>query len=177
MGCLGVHFAITKKQMDQLLAVAEDEGRDEDDADEAVMEVVSVIEEKWDRKHLFQTDKAWDAIHRCLTEDHTGGGRLDPGAGEPPLSLVILGGEALYHGDDYTVALVRPEEVRDVANALAGVTEAWMRERFFRLKRKQTKYDITEEEFEYTWGNFRGMAEFFAAAAKARRAVIFTADH
>ncbi len=64
-----------------------------------------------------------------------------------------------------------------VANALAGVTEAWFRQRFFGLKRKQTLYDITEEELAYAWGNFKGLPEFFARAARARRAVIFTVDN
>lgn len=166
MGCLGVHFAITRKQMDQLIAATEDDSRD---ANEVVREILEAIEEKWDRKYLFETDKAWDAIHRCLTEDDTGGG-LDPEAGEPPLNLAILGGECLYDDDDYILALVRPEEVSNVANALAGVTEAWMRERFFRLKQRHTRYPITEEEFGYTWGNFQGMPAFFAKAAKAKRA-------
>jgi len=176
MGCLGVHFAITRKQMDELLAIADDPERDEEDADEALREVVSDIEEAWDTKHLFETDKAWDAIHRCLTDDHTGRGRLNPEAGEYPLKLVIMGGTQLHESSDYCINLIRPEEVKDVANALAGVTEEWMRERYFRLKRKQTGYPITEEDFDYTWGNFQGLPEFFARAAKARRAVIFTVD-
>lgn len=170
MGCLGVHFAITQKQMKQLdeLFAADEE--------EAIAEAVAAIEQKWDRKHLFETDKAWDGIHRCLCADNTPRGRLDPEAGAYPLNQVIYGGECLY-SEDRTICLVRPPDVVAVAKALAGVTEAWMRERFFALTARATKYPITEEEFEYVWGNFQGLPAFFAKAAKAKRAVLFTVDH
>ena len=31
------------------------------------MAVIEEIEDRWDRDWLVETDKAWDAIHRCLT--------------------------------------------------------------------------------------------------------------
>jgi hypothetical protein len=62
-GMLGVHFAITSEQERSLLA-ADDEG----DRD-AVAELLEEIEEFWDDDALkVDTDKAWDAIHRCLTD-------------------------------------------------------------------------------------------------------------
>ena len=175
MSCLGVHFAITPAQMERLVEITEDE--ECDDTDEALHEAVAEIEERWQTKYLHQTDKAWDAIHRTLTLDHTPKGRLDPEAGEPPLNLVIIGGDQLYEGDDYTISLIAPEEVVAVAAALSKVSEAWMRERFFQLKKKNTQYDIDEDQFDYMYSNFKGLPKFFARAANEGRAVIFTADH
>jgi hypothetical protein len=59
-----------------------------------------------------EIDKAWDAIHRALTD-----GTLEPGAF--PLGRAILGGRQLHRGDDYIVALVTKLEVPAVAGALA----------------------------------------------------------
>jgi hypothetical protein len=40
------------------------------------MAQIEAIEEAWDLDHLAESDKAWDAIHRCLTD-----GQLDAGGG------------------------------------------------------------------------------------------------
>jgi hypothetical protein len=170
MGCLGVHFAITEEQMGRLLKAARR-------GDDEVLEVVSEIEEAWQERHLDETDKAWDAIHRCLTNDHTPGGRLNPRKGAYPLKLCILGGKHLHRGEDYTVALVRPDQVPAVAQALAKLTKAWLRERFFALDPKACRYAINEDELDYVLGWFKGLPRFFARAARQGRAVIFTADH
>jgi len=84
-----VHFAITSEQ-ERLLLAADDEG----DRD-AVDELLEDIEELWDDDALkVDTDKAWDTIHRCLTD-----GTLEPEGGEYPLSYAILGGRHLH--DEY----------------------------------------------------------------------------
>jgi hypothetical protein len=63
----GVHFALTSA----------DEARLAESRDDAnVMEIVEEIEERWDRDWLFQTDKAWDEIHRCLNDGTLGGLRM-----------------------------------------------------------------------------------------------------
>jgi hypothetical protein len=177
MASRGVHFAITRRQMNRFISAVENDDLTPDGRDEAVMELVEQIEAEWNREELFQTDKAWDGIHRCLTGDNTPKGRLTPTKGEYPLNLCVMGGEHLYFGGDYTVTLIEPEEVRDLARALKAVTEGWMRERFFKLKAKGTLYPITEAEFEYVWGNFQGLPKFVAIAAQKKRAVIFTVDH
>lgn len=177
MGCLGVHFAITRRQMNRLLQTAWVHGHDRDERDEAVMALVEQIESAWNREELFETDKAWDPIHRCLTGDNTPRGKLNPTKGEYPLKLCVMGGEHLYFGDDYTITLIEPEEVRDLARALRPITEEWMRQRFFKLKAKATLYEITDDEFEYVWSNFQGLPAFMAKAARKKRAVIFTVDH
>ena len=176
MSCLGVHFAITRPKMDELVRLAS-RRIDPDERDEGVLACVHGIEEVWDEDNLFQWDKAWDAIHRCLTGDHTPKGRLNARKGSYPLKRCILGGRMLYRGQDYSVSLVEPEHVPGLAKAVKAVDEAWMRERFFRLDPKALLYRVDEDEFEYTWGNYKGFPEFLAKAARRHRAVIFTVDH
>src|SRR5688572_23759175 len=55
----------------------------------------------------YQSDKAWDAIHRCLTD-----------------------GRTLDAGEDYTACLVEVRQVRELAAALEGISKVWLRERF-----------------------------------------------
>jgi uncharacterized protein DUF1877 len=64
-------------------------------------------------------DKAWDGIHRCLTD-----GRLEWANGSFPLNAVILGGLSLHRGDRYLVSYNDPARVRAVAAALGEVD--WM---------------------------------------------------
>lgn len=177
MGCLGVHFAITVDQMQRLLDIVYEQDLDDEACDEALQDAISEIEHEWDKQHLIETDKAWDPIHRSLCEDNTPNGQLNPNKGTIPLKLCILGGEQLYQGDDYCICLIRPEEVRAVSQALAGVTEEWLRERFYRLDAEAAGYPIDADEFAYTWSNFQDLPKFFIRAAEEERAVIFTVDH
>jgi hypothetical protein len=150
-----MHFAISADQERALLA-ADDEG----DSD-LVAELLEEIEEHWDDDALkVDTDKAWDPIHRCLTD-----GTLDPDGGEYPLSHAILGGRHLH--DDIYFVYVSADEVRDVAGALGELDEAWLRQRFETLE--------DEDHWDYTWSNFVDVQAFYDRAAKAGRAVIFTA--
>lgn len=68
-------------------------------------------------------------------------------------------------------------KARDVAAAIAPITREEMRERYSRLK--DTDYPqeyLGEEDFNYTWGWFEGVKEFYQRAAAAGRPVIFTAE-
>jgi hypothetical protein len=162
MACRGVLFAIPDDAVRELLAAT---------SDEDVMAVVEHIEDAWDAAHLAETDKAWDAIHRTLTD-----GSLDLDAGEYPLNRVILGGRHLHRGDDYIVALVPANEVRDVARALAGVEYRWFRERYVRLISPQEYPEHGEDDLAYTWGYFQEAAKLYARAADEGLAVVFTVD-
>ena len=162
MGCRGVHFAIDAATVTQLLE-AED--------DDAVASIIEEIEETCDPSFDFETDKAWDALHRCLSD-----GTLDPTSGSFPLSHVVLGGMQLYEGEDYVVALIRAEQVPEVAAALAPIDKAWLRHRYDSLESPDYQAFHSDEDFEYTWANYRGLDEFFQTAAQAGRAVIFTVD-
>ena len=98
MSCRGVHFALTDVEVRAL------ESRE---GDRAGLEYVQEeIEEKFfknRRDDLVETDKAWDAIHRCLTD-----GTLS-NASASPLELVVLGGRSLCSGDDY---IMTPQAIR-----------------------------------------------------------------
>ncbi len=97
MACRGVHFAISADEQARILSAVDDE---------AVLTLVQdVIEERWDKEWLYESDKAWDAIHRCLTD-----GTLRPNRGTYPLKLAVLGGRQLYSADDYIISLVSQHE-------------------------------------------------------------------
>jgi hypothetical protein len=163
MASRGVHFAITSENLARLLHAPNDT---------ELVEIIGEIEKLWDKEHLAESDKAWDAIHRCLTD-----GSLLYENGEYPLNLAICGGRQLYRGDDYTVALVTPEQVKDVAAAIVPLSEIWLRERYFSLL-KPDDYDgeIGEDDFEYTWSWFQLIRDLFRAAAASGPAVVFTVD-
>lgn len=136
------------------------------------MELVEQIEEAWDRPFLCETDKAWNAIHRCLTD-----GTLLYIRGEYPLNHCICGGRQLYRGRDYTVSYVTARQVKDVSAALAGITKAWMPKRYDKLNPEDyDEVDIGDEDFDYTWSNFLDLRRFYKKAAQNSRAVIFTVD-
>ena len=163
MACLGVHFAIT----DEDLAALRQSG-----SDEALRGVIEGIEERWEEADGFvcETEKAWDAIHRCLTD-----GALSFENGAEPLRLCILGGEQLYRGDDYIVTLVHHSQLRALAGALTAITPRFIGERYSQLSED---YPIpkSQEDCQYTWDWFSGLPPFFAHAEKAGRHVIFTVD-
>jgi hypothetical protein len=162
---LGVHFALTPEQEKQLLAAV---------GDDEVIAVVEAIEEGDGHLELpdaCQTDKAWEAIHRCLAD-----GQLTYDGGEFPLRAVILGGRQLVEEADYTVAYVPASDVPQIATALAGIDERWLRGRYDRLAGTDYGWQLSDDDFDYTWAGLQDVVEFYAAAADRGRAVIFTVD-
>jgi hypothetical protein len=163
MGQLGVHFALDESQRDLLLAAS---------TDDEVMAAVGVFEQSWDKDHVGESDKAWDAIHRCLTD-----GSLDDEAGEFPLSYVILGGKHLYEGEDYIVCFVSADEVKSVAKALLPITRETMKNWYFTLLDKDDyEGEIGDQDFAYTWDWFENVRELYLRASITGRSVIFTVD-
>lgn len=123
-----------------------------------------------------EMDKAWEPIHRCLTNDHGSTYDFNPKAGSRPLNLCVLGGELLLQDGYRSIALVCPEDVAALATALLALHEDWFRERFFGLPDNQF-HEIDEESFEWTWEHFRLLPPFFSAAAQAGHAVVCTISH
>ncbi len=165
MACRGVHFALSPEDAALLLGCS---------SDQALLEVIqSDIEERYfaSQEWCYETDKAWDAIHRCLAA-----GYLIPDDGPYPGSLAILGGKQLYGGDDYVVSLVPAEKLQATAEHLAGITETMLRDRYFSLDETDYEECMSEEDFKYTLEYFSGLPEFFKRAAEAGRTVIFTVD-
>ena len=160
---LGVHFAVSADQ-ERLLLVAGDEG-----GAGAVGEFLEGIEEGWADPDLsVSTDKAWDAIQRCL-----GDGTLDADGGAYPLSHAVLGGRHMH--EEYYVVYVTAAEVRDVADELQRVEKVWLRRRFDAIDDPEYRGSLDDDDFAYTWENFVDVRGLFERAAEAGRAVIFTA--
>jgi len=163
MSCRGVHFVLNHEQYRKILSAK---------TDESVIEIIQEeIEEEWDEEWLCETDKAWDAIHRCLTN-----GKLECNEKEYPLNAVILCGKQLHESDDYIISLVEPEEVSAVVDALQGIDKDALKEAYEKIDQKDYDGEIGEEDFEYTWEYFSDLPPLFSKAAKAGRAVIFSVD-
>jgi hypothetical protein len=163
MACRGVLFAINQEQRANLLKAKFDS--------EVLSFVQDGIEEEWDEEHLVETDKAWDAIHRCLSD-----GSLYLNRGSAPLNLCILGGKDLHEKGNYIIALKEPSQVQEIARALAGISQDWMRKKYFEIDAEDFGPNFGEEDFEYTWAYFDDVKQFYAKAAAGGRSVIFTVD-
>jgi hypothetical protein len=157
-------FALTDEQEAALMAAGND------------AEVRAFVEEvemgDWDGEPLdCETDKAWDAMHRCL-----GDGTLGCGRRLSPLDMAVLGGGHHYEGEEYVVAHLRADEVAQVAAALETVDETWMRQRYDRIDPTDYQGLLSDDDFDYTWYWFGQVRDFYRTAAAASRAVIFTVD-
>lgn len=169
MGCRGIYFALTEDDAKKLIGA---------NGDAAVKKVIHEdIEERWDEDWLQPTDKAWDAMHRCLTD-----GTLVC-KGKLILEKCVLGGKQLHRGSEYIVSFLTPSEVKDVSDALRSISQDWLRQKYFNLKKKFLWFDLTdyegsigEDDYGYTWSYFEETREFFEKAGKAGRAVVFTVD-
>jgi hypothetical protein len=159
----GVLFAIAAEDRDALIG-----GGDDD----AVTEYVSeVIEERWEDEFVAETDKAWDAIHRCLTD-----GTLGFDNGSFPLNRCILGGRLLTSGEDYLVILTDAPDVPAVSSALDGVSQEWFTAAYERIDRDSYGPEHGPDDLTYTWDWFQGVRDLWRRAAASGRAVIFTVD-
>ena len=88
----------------------------------------------------------------------------------------VLGGEQLYRGDDFIVSFLTPEQVRDVASALAPINKEWLRARYGAIDPNDYGVPTGDENFEYLWSGFEGLPEFFAKLGAVGRALVFTVD-
>lgn len=169
MVCLGGHLAIADGDRARLLATNGDNARAEF--------VREVLEENWDQNFGTGTEKAWDAIHRCMTGQPANMETLDSTAGSFPLNRLILGGMNLTSDDyiDYIIHLVDKSEVPDVARAIEPITEKWMRDAYHKhCKGAWPMYG--EDDCKYTWVMFEPLKLFFLRAAEHERHVLFSAD-
>jgi hypothetical protein len=166
MSCLGVHFALTEKEAAHLRSL--------DDEQERLSHLQEVIEEHYlshEKQFVAESDKSWDAMHRALAD-----GEMSWDGGDYPLNHTVLAGELLYTDSDYIMSLKTPEQVRDIAAALSGITEADFRRRYDAIDPKSYGFPLTDEDFRYTWDGFLGVRDLYTRAAQAGRFVLFTAD-
>jgi hypothetical protein len=161
MSVRAVSFALDAEQARKLVGLRADDRHD----------YLEEIEEAWDEDWAFEHDKAWDALHRCL-----GDGTLESPEPTPLVLQAVLGGDELTPDDEEErlIRFVPAARVGGVAKALSSVTPTSFRKRFDALG--DTDYDgpANDDDFEYTWESLVGLRAFFARAAKARRAVVFT---
>ena len=162
MGCLGGFRAITKQELDKLLALPRED------------RIVDYLDEM-EQVDAYDLDKSWDAIHRALNNS-----KLEFNDSLSPEPLVILGGEVL-RGDrkgeeDYIVVCKHPAQVRWVSKFLQGLTEARFRELYFAIDPEEYGFELSEDDFEYTWSNLEGSVPFWKNAAEKGLYVLFDVD-
>jgi hypothetical protein len=163
MAARAVLFAISDADLDELEARAGSE--------ELIDYIVETIEARWEEEWLCELDKAWDAIHRALTD-----GSLDQGAGSFPQNAVVMGRESLDAGEDYFVGLTRAPDVPAVADAVASVTEDALRHGYGEIDAESYGPEYGPDDLGYVLGWFEGLVPFWRRAAEAGRSVIFTVD-
>lgn len=159
-----VHFAITDDDVAKLQKAP--------DAASIIEIITEEIEERWEKEQglVAETDKAWDGIHRCLTN-----GLLEYESGELPLKLCILGG-TLVCDEGLIVCYVQNGQLPELSAALRQVTKKWFREQYFKIPPEDYEFEIGDEDFEYIWNWFEGLPGFFERAQESGRHVIFTVD-
>jgi hypothetical protein len=160
MACRGVHFALTKEQASELMKSA--------GTDDGLLEFIEDIESAWDEEWLQETDKSWDAIHRCLTDGQLHWGRT-------PFHKCILGKKNLYTGDDYLMNFLDPNEVKEVAAAIKPIDQDWLRRKYDAID-QDSFGALSDSDFDYTWSWFPHLRDFFQKVAAADRAILFTVD-
>lgn len=166
MSCLGVLFSLDEATVNKLKSISSDEER----LDYLQLE----IEEKYFENHLdkvAELDKSWDVLHRSLTD-----GKLEWSNGTFPLNHVILGGELIYHQSNYIMSLKNPEQVHEIALAIEIINEETLRKGYNCIEVSSYGFDLTDEDFEYTWAWFKSTKDFWKRAALENRYVLFTVD-
>ena len=166
MSCLGVHFALAVDDVNTLRGI--------DDEGERLSHLQEEIEERYMAKpgtYAAESDKAWDAMHRALSDGH-----LSWDGGIYPLNHTVLAGELLYTSDDYIMSLKTPAQVKEIAASLALITEDDFRVRYNAIPADEYGFPLDEDDFAYTWEWFQGVRELYKRAAIESRYVLFTAD-
>lgn len=166
MSCLGVHFALTEVEVMRLRSLTNGKSR--------VEHLHENIEEHYlknEKEFAAESAKSWDAMHRILAN-----GQLTWEGGSYPLNHVVLAGESLYSDNDYIMSLKSPQQVRDIAGALAAIPESEFRLRYDSIDTRSYGCPLTDEDFNDTWYWFQAVRDLYTTAAKNGRFVLFTAD-
>jgi len=179
MVALGIHMALTDAEVAHLLGLSSDE--------EKYM-YLNELDEHYDQRYVQDTEHAWDPIHRCLgdfppnteyfyapTSDKASYA-LPEDHGSPPLKWCILGGKRVSEDDRFAfIRLIEPQQVEALAEAMAGLDEAWLRDKYFEHCRGAWP-EFGEDDFGYTLGHFEELRDWFARMAGNGRSVVFSAD-
>lgn len=155
-----VYFSLTNEQAEELSHA---------DKAELILDIVKRIEEDWDQNWLFEIDKAWDALHRVLTE-----GGLIFGGGEYPLNQVVLGSIQLLQSDVGLVSVIEANTASEIHQSLSKISESEFRSRYYRIDKDDYDGEISEDDLAYTLSSFHGLPQFFKKSADAGRDIILT---
>jgi Domain of unknown function (DUF1877) len=163
MACRGLFIAITDEELEELQTI--------EDEDERVEFTTAVLEERYfGTPNACETDKAWDAMHRCFNDTAQ---VFDASA---PLNVTVLGGQPLSAGPNYIIVAKTPLQVRAVAEALDGIDQSEFRARYSRIDQDQYEHPLSDEDFEYTWQWFEDVRRFYQHVATTGRPVLFAVD-
>ncbi|MBL8237320.1 MAG: YfbM family protein [Bryobacterales bacterium] len=120
---------------------------------------------------ILNLHKSWQGLHYLITEH--------PWEGEPPLSHAVLGDTEI--GDDLTgygpARLNDPEEVRQIANALAALSDAELLRRFEGQRMDELEIYPGGWQSDSSWkdelrGNLTRLRAFYKRAAAAGDATL-----
>ena len=98
MACRGIFYAFAEEDSLQLLNAK---------SNEELLQRLNDLSEVLDEDNTQYVDKAWDGMHRCLSD-----GSLEADAGAYPLNRCVLGGTNLYDSEDHIVCFVPPADVQ-----------------------------------------------------------------
>ncbi|MHA3787807.1 YfbM family protein [Flavobacterium hauense] len=173
MACLGVLFSLDEKTVLKLKSFETDEERLDFLQEEIEEDLMSNHPDKF-----VELDKSWDALHRSLTDGkfEWTNGQMELANGNFPLNHTILGGQQLYFQDDYIMSLKTPEQVVEILKAISLVTQKTLRDGYKRIDSEDYGFELTDEDFDYTWEWFQESLEFWKNAASEKRYVLFTVD-
>jgi hypothetical protein len=162
MACRGYFLALDESCMALLLAADGDDAR-----------VIDTIHEldATNAPATCDVDKAWDGIHRCLTE-----GKLGSEDGTYPLNAVVLGGLPMHQGDDYIVSFNTAVEVCEVSAALTDLNLEPFLARYWTLDADEYGALIDQEGLDYLTSYLDQVTAFYQCAARTGWATVFVAD-
>lgn len=113
-------------------------------------------------------EKSWHALHYLLT------GKTE--AAPPPLGNAILGGEEIGEERDYgRVRFLTPQQVREVAEALATISKEDLLSRFDvqRMQASKVIYPCrNQEELDIAMQYFEQLADYYSDAAGRGNAML-----
>lgn len=168
MSCLGVLFAVDEKIVEHIRSLPMAQ-RPEYISDELEEEYFEDYPER-----TAELDKAWDAIHRSLTD-----GTLSFDCEGYTLGGVVLGGELLYYDgeeyDDYIITAKSPEQVAKIWSELEKLTKPEFKKGYDKIDSSYPE-PLSKEDFEYSWEYLEEAAAFFRNAAAKGLWVLFTVD-
>jgi hypothetical protein len=162
VACRGYFLALDERSTARLLACEDDH---------ALREVIEEFDMNADMSDECVADKAWDGIHRCLTE-----GGLGSDDGSFPLNAVVLGGRHLYRGDGYIVCHNTAGEVRQIAAALDDVDLAAFTAVFWSLDAGEYGAYIDQDGLTYLLDYLKDVTAFYQRAAASGWSTVFIVD-